>query len=152
MGASAAAGLMALGGALGGGAQKAAGEATQRLDNFNADISDQQASDALSRGGTAMNQRRLKERQTIGSQRARLAAQGLDVNSGSAANIQSDTYAIGEMDALTIANNAAREAWGYKVKATDYRMRGEIAKQEGKNKQVGTYLNAGAKIFGASGD
>lgn len=148
MGITAAVSLAAAGGAMGGVAAGAAGKANQRLAEFNAGIADMQADDAITRGNSAITRSRGKTKQLIGSQRARLAAQGVDINSGSAAEVQADASAIGEMDAMTIANNAAREAWGYKVKAADYTVRGQIARAEGTSKEIGTFLGAGSKIFG----
>jgi hypothetical protein len=78
-------------------------------------IAEKNAQDAIQRGQVAEQQQRLKTAQIIGGQRAALASQGGDVNSGSPLDIQSDTAGAGEQDALTIRSNAAREAYNYKV-------------------------------------
>src|SRR3989304_3955374 len=50
---------------------------------------------------------------------------------GAAADVQADAAFQGELDALTIRTNAAREAWGYQVQAEDLRTRATIAREEG---------------------
>ena len=69
--------------------------------------------------GVAEQQQRTKTAQLIGSQRAALASQGGDVDSGSPLDIQSDTARAGEFDAQTIRNNAAQQAYGYRLQAAN---------------------------------
>ncbi len=109
-------------------------------------VAQQQAKDALARGAVAEDRQREKTAQTLGTQTAQLAAQGTDL-SGSPTDILTDTRKAGELDALTVRNNAAREAWGYEV--------------QGQNAAAGaalsgsfqpSYLGAGASLLsGASG-
>lgn len=76
-----------------------------------------QADDALKRGEIAEEQRRAKTRIQIGAQRAALASMGADINDGSSLDIIGDTAEVGEMDALTIRSNAAREAYDRRIMA-----------------------------------
>lgn len=82
-------------------------------------IADQQAKDAIQRGQVAEQKQRDLTAQRIGTQQAALAAQGTDLE-GSPTDILGDTARAGEQDALTIRNNAAREAWGYKVQGAGF--------------------------------
>lgn len=148
MGASAAIGMTVAGGGITAYGQYQSGVANERLMKQNARIADWQADDALDRGRQAEGRHRIDVRRTIGAQRARLAASGVEINDGSALDVQADTARLGELDALTIRNNAAREAWGYRVQATDLRARGEIAKMEGTYAAVGTLLSTGGKAAG----
>lgn len=84
---------------------------------LNAEFANDAANDALARGRKDAGLQRLRTQMAIGTQRAAAAANGGDVNDGSNALLQEDTAALGELDALTIQNNAAREAYGYKVQA-----------------------------------
>lgn len=84
----------------------------------NAQIAEWQAQDALQRGQTAEGQSRLRTAQLKGSQRARLAANGVALDEGSALNVLNDTDYQGEQDALTIRNNASKEAWAYRNQAS----------------------------------
>lgn len=77
----------------------------------NARIAGYAASDALYRGQVAAERSQSATAQKKGSQRARFAANGVDLSQGSALNILTDTDYIGALDANTIKDNAAREAW-----------------------------------------
>jgi hypothetical protein len=119
----------------------------------NADIAEMQAQDAIARGREAELRQGMQTKQLVGSQRASLAASGIDPNIGSGAEIQADTNLLGTLDALTIRNNAAREAWGYNVNATQLRGQAALAKRAGQNTAAGlrnqswtTLLTGGAQL------
>lgn len=131
-------GISVIGGLKSGNAAKRAGEAQQRaadksgeLADFNAQVAELQAEDAIARGIEEQQRFRTKVRQAIGSQRAGFAASNIDVGYGSAVDVQADAAYLGELDVLTIGNNAAREAWGFKMQGEDYRRRGALAREEG---------------------
>lgn len=77
----------------------------------------QAAQDALDRGRKAADRQRVDTQGAIGTQRTAMAGNGGEINEGTNALIQQDTAQFGELDALTISNNAAREAYGYQVQA-----------------------------------
>lgn len=126
-------------------AAKQAGDAQSAADLQNAAYSDASANDAIKRGAVEEDQQRLQTAAAIGTQRAGFAANGVDVNSGSAANIQDDTAQLGEFDALTIRNNAAREAWGYRTQSQTLRQSAATAQQSARNNIFGSLLGAGAQ-------
>lgn len=150
MGASAAIGLTVAGGGMTAYGQYESGRANERLMKQNARVAEWQAEDALERGRRAEGRSRVDVRRTIGAQRAGLAASGVDISDAdsSAMDLFADTARLGELDALTIRNNAAREAWGYKTQAADLRARGSIARAEGTYGAVGTLLSTGGKAYG----
>lgn len=117
----------------------------------NAEYADAQAKDAIQIGQQQEYRQRAGVRSLVGSQRAAGAAQGVDVDSGSMLDVQLEAVGVGELDALTIRNNAAREAWGYKVQAADLRNRGKLAQYAGRT-QASTLRNAswGTLLTGAS--
>jgi hypothetical protein len=104
-----------------------AGAHEQAMAEQNALFAEQQAEDALMRGKEAVSRHRMDVRRFAGSQRARLAAQGIDIGVGTAADILGETSYFGELDAITLKNNALREAWGYRAQATNYRNQGGFA-------------------------
>jgi hypothetical protein len=125
--------------------QREASESQAELADYNADVADLQAADAIARGADEESKFRTSVRQMIGTTRADFGASGVDVGFGTALDVYADQAMIGEQDALQIRTNAAREAWGYKVQATDLRRRGDIARKEG------VYLEAaGREAQGAS--
>lgn len=115
--------------------------------DMNARLAARQGEDAIGRGDKEAATYRDKVNQTVGSQRAALAAQGIDVNSGSAAEVQLDTKAMGEKDAMTIKNNAWREAWGYKVEAQNNRGSASMTRQAGENRYNNTLLTGGLQAL-----
>lgn len=121
-----------------GNAQQQAGLDQQKVSNseadladFNANIAELQSTDAVARGKIAEDQFRTRVKGAIGAQRVGFAASNVDVGFGSAVDVQGDAAYLGELDALTIRNNAAREAWGFKVQAADLRTRATIDRQAG---------------------
>lgn len=115
------------------GAARRQGAYSAAIDTQNAGLADAQARDAVARGTIAEDRQRQQTAGLAGSQRATAAANGIDVGSGSAADITSDTARMGELDALTIRNNAAREAYGYQVSAANDRAAAINAQQAGNN-------------------
>lgn len=101
-------------------ATKAGYEYQSAVNRNNAIIAEWQAQDALQRGQTAEQRQRLKAAQLKGSQRAALAARGVALDEGSPLAILQDTEFMAEQDALTIRDNAAREAWGYRTQSRNY--------------------------------
>ena len=128
------------------------GKAQRYISNANARISEMQARDALKRGHEAEGISRQKTKKLIGSQRAALAAQGIRVDAGSALDVQQESADIGELDALTIKNNAAREAFGFMQEASNSSMQGRLAYQAGVNKSMDTLLSGGIRAMGVYGD
>ncbi len=107
------------------------------------------AVDAETRGKAEEDRQRRKTALIMGTQQAALAAQGTDLE-GSPTDILGDTAAVGELDALTIRSNAAREAWGYRVKGVEYGNEVALA-----NARVGSSglsaLGVGASLIGGAG-
>jgi len=96
---------------------KAQGEFQKKQSEFNSKIAELQARDAIRRGEKEVKKKRQSIKQIIGAQRAAFAAQGVEIDSGSALFVQQSTRHVGEMDIITIRNNAFKEAWGYKIDA-----------------------------------
>lgn len=101
-------------------ATKQAYEYQARVAENNAKIAQWQAEDAIRRGQEEEAAHRMKVAQLAGKQNAELAARGLDVGFGSALDILTGTYLMGEVDAGRIRENAARESWGRQAQAMNY--------------------------------
>lgn len=82
-----------------------------------AQVDDWRAADAVRRGTLTEANARLKAGQVAGTQTANLAARGLDLGKGSAYNILSDTKYMSDVDAATIRDNTAKEAWALRTSA-----------------------------------
>lgn len=118
----------------------------------NATLATQQADDTIARGEEAVGGVVRDARQVHGGQRVAFAAQGIDINSGSAADVQANDSALATVDMQRIRTNAAREAAGYRTEADTYRMQGDWARSSARNQaramrrqSIGTLLEgAGA--------
>lgn len=132
-------------------AQRRAAESQAQLLDFNAHVADLQAKDAVERGAEEESRFRAGVRGMVGAQRAGIAAGNVDVGYGSAVDVQADAQHLGELDALALRNNAAREAWGYKVEAIDIRKRAEITRKEGVMMEKAGKVAQSAHRLGAVG-
>lgn len=138
-----------VGGMMGAQNAREQGDFNSQMLKQNAQFKNQAAEDALDRGRKASDLQRVQTQQMIGTQRAALAANGGDVNSGSAALLQDDTAMLGELDALTISNNAAREAYGYKVGAQQDMLNSSQVKKNAKAQATGSILGGIGSAFGS---
>jgi hypothetical protein len=129
-------------------AQRQAGQANQRANNFNAAVSEQEARDALARGEETAANYGTQIKGLIGKQKASYAAQGIEVNSGSAADVQESAQVIGDRDLRTIRLNAMRESWGYKMQAKNYKIAGKNAATAGNFNAAGTALQGAGDAYG----
>ncbi len=121
-----------------------AGIYAKKLAGRNADIANAQAQNAIMRGAEASVMHRGKVRGLIATQRASYAGQGVRVDSGAAADVQASAEKMAALDELTIANNAALEAWGYRAQASDAKAKGAIAYRQGFLSAGGSLITAGA--------
>jgi hypothetical protein len=128
--------------------QKKQGEATASALDVNASLADQQANDAIARGKDAAGQSAQNTRGFLGTQRAALGASGVEVDSGSAATLQSDTAQLGELDRMMIEHNAARDAYGIRTQAAIDRNQGDQVRTASRNNARGTLLTAGVQLGG----
>lgn len=86
----------------------------------NAQLSAWQSQDATRRGQINANAIRMRGAQLKGTQRATMAANGVDLGVGSALRILSDTDLFTGIDAGTALDNAAREAWALRNQAAGF--------------------------------
>lgn len=107
------------------------------------------ADETINAGNTSADWQRVRAKQAVGTQRSVQAANGIDVNSGSAAQLQDDTAMLGELDALTIQNNAAREAYGYRIQAKQDILNASQTVQNGKTAAMGSILGGIGGAFGS---
>lgn len=118
----------AIGGYYSAATQKTMFESQADLAKINARISELGAQSALRQGQQQVGAMTLKAGQLKGSQRAAMAANGIDIGTGSAAEIQASTDIIKEIDANTIMSNAVRSAWGYRTQSMNMQNEAMMAK------------------------
>jgi hypothetical protein len=131
-------------------AQKQAANYQAQVDNNNATLADYKAETVARIGSIQEDRQRAKVRQMIGTQRAALAGNGLDLSEGTPLDLVTETAATGTEDALNIRYNAMREAWGYRQEATDLRSSAKFKKVSGINQANATYLTTGANVLNSA--
>lgn len=116
----------------------------------NAGTEESRARDALQRGTSEAQsyQRRLSQEE--GQQNAALAANGIDISFGSAADVRADTARFGREDTLNIYKNAQREAQGYEISSVNYLAESKAAKARAKSALIQGVFNIGSTVLGGA--
>lgn len=99
---------------------KAALEAQASIADTNSKIATLKANSAIQQGQKEEQSVLLRGAQMKSTERASMAANGIDLGSDTAQNIVNSTDVMKESDANTVAANALRTAWGYKNEALSY--------------------------------
>lgn len=99
----------------------ASGAYQAQIANNNAKIAEQNAAYARQAGQEQAAQESRKAAVEQGAIRTAIAANNVDVNTGSAADVQAGAREIGKLDAETVLNNAELSAYGYTTQANNYR-------------------------------
>lgn len=132
-------------------AQSAAAEAQAQADETNARIGRTQAEQARQIGNMEEERQMRRVRAAVATQRATQAANGLDVNSGTALDLQAETAGFGAADALNLRSNAIRQAWGFEVGAVNDINSASAARAAGSNAATGTLLTTAGQVAGMYG-
>lgn len=120
------------------------------VDRNNAELSRRAADDARTRGQEEENRLRAHVRQTQSSQRVGFAASGIDLGSDVVLDTLADTAYVGELDAMTIRDNTAKDVWKYNVEAQNYESSAGMKVSAGKNAKSASWLDAGSTILGGA--
>jgi len=131
-------------------------QAQRHLANYNARIADNnatlaeyEAQDATRRGDEEAAAIRRNADMLKGSQRASMAAKGLDLAEGTAAELQDQTEFFALTDMATAKNNAARQAWGYRSQGLNYS--NEAGKQRAISDSINPMMAAGTTLLTGAG-
>lgn len=148
-------------GQIGGGVTSAVGSyfsaATQKINlntqaaiaDSNARIAEVGAQSALLQGQQQVGALTLKAGQLKSSQRASMAANGIDLGVGNAAEIQASTDIMKEIDANTLTANAVRSAWGYRTQAVNFQNEA-LMKRAGAD-SISPGMAAAGSLLGSAG-
>lgn len=122
----------------------------QRVANQNAELEERSRRDAISRGEVEQARHYRRLAQSLGEQRVRNSAAGLDIGFGSAADLESDIALIGYEDSATLSENTRREVMGYDINANNYRTQGLADRMKGKAARTAGYIGAAGTILGGA--
>lgn len=127
--------------------QQQAGGITKSA-KFAADVAERQALDVSAQGDLLAGQRLQNGRRNVGAQRVAAAGSGVDANSGSAADLQGDEAHFSALDAQTIRNNAAAQAWGIRTQSGINTLAAENEASAVKQQSYNTLLTGVGNTYG----
>lgn len=116
-----------------------------RVADSNAKLASAQAADAAERGKLEAQRVMGRNSQLLGRQRAAAAANGIEVDFGSSADVLGDTETIGRDEVATTYRNSEREMQGFDINASNYQ-----AKARGARSARGAAIVEGAFDFGST--
>lgn len=114
------AGVSAIGAISSGQAQAANANYQAQVAKNNATIAGQNAEYATQAGAVKAESTSLQARDQEAKVRVGLAASGIDVNSGSAADVETTQRETGSLSTQTVVDNAALQAYGYRTTGTSF--------------------------------
>lgn len=113
-------------------------------------VANQNATYATQQGQAMEASKREQTAQLLGKERAMAGAAGVDSSSGSPLRLQGDTSRLGEVDALTIRDNAARSAYGYQTQGLNFQAEAGLDMMKSRNATAGGALGAFSSIAGGA--
>lgn len=113
----------------------------KKMSELNSLIAGKQSDYALEKGELQEQAFRYGTKQTIGKQRVAFAAQNVALDDGTALEMQMDAAKWGEVDALRIRNNAAMEAWGFRLQAGSQAIQGSLSMMSGAYQAGGAVMS-----------
>jgi Zn-dependent metalloprotease len=141
-------GVVAAGGAvMQGQAQAKQAKYQAAVETNNATIAGWQAQDATQRGQIEEQRQRLATARLRGAQRAGMASNGVEIDSGSPLDVLMDTAQLGQLDALTIRSNAEREAYGLRNQQSNLTAQAGLTRMAGRSAQTAGYISAGSTLL-----
>lgn len=136
--------------ALAGGAQAYGqyqqGQVAKQVGRNNQIMAEYAAQDAERRGDEEALRVSRQAAQIKGAQRSRMAASGLDLNVGTAAELQDQTDFFGAQDAATARNNGRREAWSARASGSQAAALGDAEARQGNLAAFSTLLGTAGTV------
>jgi hypothetical protein len=132
-------------------AQAQAAQYQAKVASNNALIARQNATHAAQATAVQTEDAGTKAGQQDAAVKAGLAANNLDVNSGSAADVEGSQRRIGLLDTATVANRGAEEQYGYSSQSQSFQSQSELDKAQAGYDVTSGFLKAGGSLLsGAS--
>lgn len=133
------------------------GQSQQQMYNYqagvarlNQQIAEQNAVYAEQVGEQQATQAGLQGAQRLGQIKVAQASSGLDIRSGSAAQVQQSQKLVTAMDLATIRSNAAKTAYNYRVTGVQYGAQAGLDTVSGQNAMTSGFIGASSSILGAA--
>lgn len=120
------------------------GRAAEKTADYNAKMNEYTAQDAQRRGEEEATALQRRGAALKSSQRATMAAKGLDLGYGTAADLQDQTDFFTQADVATARTNAARDAWSA-------RAQGGLSLAQGRAASSNANMQATASLISGAG-
>lgn len=130
--------------------QRKQGRFQKATADYNARVTENEAEEVRSAGVEEENIQRRRTAELLSKQRAQLGAANVDLSSGSALQLQEETQALGEADALRIRSNFENKADALDASAGLTSSEGSFAQSAGDTAAVGTLLSGTGTAVGLS--
>lgn len=119
----------------------------------NALIARQNAAWTAASGAAKEAAQGMKNAAAVGNLKAKQGASGVDINTGSSANVRAAAAELGQLDLATTRSNTSREAYGYEVAATGDVAQANLLQSEASNyanmapiSSLGTFLTGASSV------
>lgn len=132
-------------------AQKSQADYNAAVSRVRAQIDTQNAEYSRQEGELQAQRYGLQAGQRMGQIKAAQASSGLDVNSGSAAQVQASQRTITGIDLDTIRSNAAKTAYNYDVQSSFDTAQAGLYTMVGQDATAAGAINIGSTILGTAG-
>lgn len=140
----------AIGSVMQGNAQSSMYAYQSQVAQMNKQIAEQNAEHARVTGEAQAQADAMKTKQQIGTTRAVIGASGVDVNTGSAADVQESELKIGQYQEGVIRSDAAKKAYNFKVEAANQEAQSNVYSMASSNAKSGGMMGAFTSILGAA--
>jgi hypothetical protein len=131
-------------------AQKSSADYNAQVAKNNAQLASQNATVAVQQGDVAAQQQYLEGTQRMGGIIAAQAANGIQVNSGSALQVQGDQARTTQQNVQATQYNALDTATGFRNQAIDFGSQSGLDTAEGQNDATAGALGATSSIIGGA--
>ncbi len=142
--------LQAAGAVQQGFASSAAAGYNQKIQQQNAQIATQNAGWAGAEGDQQVGMAGLKAKQEMGAVKTGEAANNVDVNSGSAKQVQKSVAKMSMLNEMNIRTNAAQRAYGFENQAVNAEEQAKLYGMERKSDQTGGILKGVGALVGSA--
>ena len=138
----------AVGGTMSAVGQYQQGRVAKQVGRNNQIMAEYAAQDAQRRAGEDAIKVQQKAAQLKGSQRATMAAKGLDLGVGTQAEILDQTDFFGATDAATARSNGNRDAWSSRYQGANARAQGDASARQANIGAFSTVLGTAGNVAG----
>jgi hypothetical protein len=132
-------------------AESQAASYNAQVQRQNAQIEQQNANWAGQAGEVQAAAQEQKTRSQVGAIKAAEAANNLDVNSGSAVDVRSSAAQLGELSALNIRSNAAKQAYGYETQSWNAQAQANLDQADAAYARQAGEIGAAGDLLGGIG-